>query len=77
MPYRAPTLRPPSRPVRNIAHIALVFEAVLDRVACVAERVSSLVERSSLAVRLLLGLAFGVVVGVLAGVATVMLTADR
>lgn len=73
MPYREPTLRPPTAPRWTPARVALVMEAAVDRVALVAARVSSRVGRSSLRVQLLLGLVVGIAVGVLAGVVTVML----
>jgi len=76
VPYREPTLRPPSAPSWTPARVALVLEAALDRVALVTTRVASYIERSSLRVQLLLGLVVGVAVGVLAGVVTVMLTAN-
>jgi ABC-type nitrate/sulfonate/bicarbonate transport system permease component len=73
VPYREPTLRPPTVPSWTPARVALVLEAALDRVALVTTRVASHVERSSLRVQLLLGLVVGVTLGVLAGVVIVML----
>jgi hypothetical protein len=73
VPYRVPGLLPPPPPTWTAARVALVFEAVLDRVALATDRASSPVGRSTLVIRLLLGLIVGVLVGMLTGVVIVML----
>lgn len=76
MPYREPTLHPPTRPAWDAERLGLVFEAALDRVAVVFDRVASrLDQRATFSVRLLSLLVAGVVLGVLAGAVVRAVTA--
>lgn len=77
MPYREPTLRPPSAPSWDVSRVATVFEAGLDRVASGFDGAWALAARQTLRVRLAFGLLGGVALGALTGVVTVLLTAGR
>jgi hypothetical protein len=77
MPYREPTLRPPSAPSWDVSRVAAVFEAVLDRVASGFERAWALAARQTLRVRLALVLLGGGALGALTGVVTILVTSGR
>lgn len=77
MPYREPTLRPPSAPSWDVSRVAAVFEAVLDRVASGFDRVWALVAWQTLPVRLALALLGGGALGALIEMVTLLLTDGR